>query len=78
MRKLFPLKTVSFNSKNTYLGDEIKLSDKATIVGFGEQSNVTSNPLRVRMKDAAQDNDLYEISGANEFGISKCGRLLDI
>ena len=72
------MKTVSFNSKNTYLGDEIKLSDKATIVGFGEQSNDTSNPLRVRIKDAAQDKDLNYFSGADEFAVSKCGRLLEI
>ena len=53
--KNIPIKS-SFFQFQRYSDDEIKLSDKATIVGFGEQSNTTSKPLMVRMNDSVQDN----------------------
>ena len=49
----------SFFQFQRYSGDDFKLSDEATIVGFGKQSNTSSNPLKVRMNDSVQDNGLF-------------------
>ena len=56
--KNIPIKS-SFFQFQRYSDDEIKLSDEATIVGFGEQSNTTLNLLMVRMNDSVQDNRLF-------------------
>ena len=53
--KTFSIKS-SFFQFQRYSEDEIELSDKATIVGFGNQSNTSTNPLMVRMNDFVQDN----------------------
>jgi hypothetical protein len=56
--KNIPIKS-SFFQFQRYSDDEIKLSDEATIVGFGEQSNTTPKRLMVRMNYSAQDNGLF-------------------
>ena len=56
--KNIPIKS-SFFQFQRYSDDEIELSDKATIVGFGEQNNTTPNLLMVRMNDSVQDNGLF-------------------